>query len=114
MTKDQLATGVQEALRLQEVPPEKFGAMLVRTATGIAIALVGVALLYVMGRLALSSAQPSVVLVITLLSAGGGFLVLGGHIVSGQIRRAVMELIPPLRAVRRAIKGNDESNGGVP
>lgn len=94
MTKQQLTTGVQKALRLEEVPPERFGVMLQRTLLGglfIALGVLGMKLW----------AFP--------WYAGVALCVLGATIWSTQVvTGALKALIGPLKAIVGAAKGGAE------
>lgn len=94
MTKQQLTTGVQRALKLDAVPPEKFGVMLQRTVLG--------GLFVALGVLGLTRwAFP--------WYAGVALCVLGATIWSTQVvTGALKALIGPLKAIVGAAKGGGE------
>lgn len=98
--KDKLQTGIQRAVRLNEVPPEKFSVMLQRTVLGL--------LFIVLGVLGLKLwAFP--------WYAGVGLAVLGATIWSTQVvTGALKALVGPLTQIARATKPEptpEESRG---
>ena len=101
---DKLKTGIQRAVRLEAVPPERFAAMVGKTLLGLIFAAVGVGLLYGMVRAYLASN----VLSIPLLATGGGFLLVGATIWSGQlVAGALKALLGPFKAYKRAMRNGD-------
>lgn len=105
MTKDDFKTGIQRAVKLEQVPPERFGAMVLKTVIGAIFVLIGAGLLYGMVRAYLASNALS----IPLLATGGAFLLIGSTVWSGQlVTGALKALLGPFSAYRRAIKGERE------
>lgn len=94
MTAQQITTGIQKAVRLEDVPPEKFGVMLQRTILG--------ALFVALGVLGMKLwAFP--------WYAGTALCVLGATIWSTQVvTGALRALIGPLKAIVDAAKGRAE------
>lgn len=99
-------TRIQERLKLEDVPPDKWRKMTEGSWAGFIFLALGVFLLWFMVEVFRMS-EPKV-LSLPLLAAGSISLAFGGHVVSGQIRRAVLEAIDPIRRVRKALKGEDE------
>ena len=96
-------TRVQEALRLENVPPAKYRRMMARTIAGfVSMALLTAFLL----RLSWLKFQRDGDLSLTLIGGGVFCGFVCGQIASGQIvGRAVASLAEPLRVIREFWKG---------
>jgi polyferredoxin len=96
------ATRVQRALKLEEVPPEKWHNMAARTAIGTLFLALGGFLVFMLWRVFTETKTLS----LALLIAGPTFLAIGAHIFSGQIlARSIVSLAEPLRVIRDFWKG---------
>lgn len=102
MTETEDVTRVQRALKLEDVPPEKWHNMVARTAIGTAFIALGGFLVFMLWRVFTDTKNLS----IALLIAGPMFLAFGAHIFSGQIfARSIVSLAEPLRVIRDFWKG---------
>lgn len=96
------ATRVQRALKLEEVPAEKWHNMAARTAIGTLFLALGGFLVFMLWRVFTDTKELS----ISLLIAGPSILAIGAHIFSGQIlARSIVSLAEPLRVIRDFWKG---------
>lgn len=92
--KEKLETGIQRAVKLERVPPEKFSVMLQRTVLGLLFIALGVVGLKLW-------AFP--------WYAGVGLSVLGATIWSGQVvTGALKALVGPIKAIVGASKPEGE------
>lgn len=102
---DKLHTRTQRALKLDEVPEERFAVMFRRTITGTLFLALGVFLLYFMWHAFKETKEAS----LTLLIGGVASMTLGAHIFSGQILSAsIVSLREPLTVVREFWKGKGD------
>lgn len=100
--EDAKATRVQRALKLEEVPPEKWQAMAARTAIGTLFLALGGFLVFMLWRVFTETKTLS----LALLIAGPSILVIGANLFSGQIlARSIVSLAEPLRVIRDFWKG---------
>lgn len=92
MTRKEFKTGVQHAVKMHEVPPERFGAMVKRTLIGGVFVALGVA-----GMAKFSFPW----------YAGLGCVVVGSTVWSTQLVTGVLKaLLDPFTAYKRAIRGD--------
>ena len=92
MSREELRTGIQRAVNLEEVPRERFGAMIKRTILG--------GLFVVLGILSATKFQWGAFYSV-------GLLVFGSSLWSTQlVTHALMAMATPLRELRRAWKGD--------
>ena len=95
MTKDQVRTGVQQAIKLAAVPSERWHVMVQRTVLGILF--VGLGIYLVIGAEGVK------------LYLGIGCVLIGATTWSGQIVTGTLRaLLEPFKAYRRAIKGEGD------
>ena len=90
MTKEKLTTGLQKAVKMHEVPAEKFGAVVKRTILGTLLIGVGVAgmAMYEMNHY-----------------LAVGLVLLGATVWSTQlVTNSLKALIEPVAAIKRAVK----------
>lgn len=107
MTKEQLKTGVQRALKMENVPHERFGAMLRRTVAGLLFAALGGFLLWVMLLYFRETKQ----LNLWLFGGGVSCMLLAGVIMSGQIVvGAILSLRAPIVMIKTLWKNGHDSN----
>lgn len=93
MTKHEFKTGIQKAVNLHEVPPERFSVMLKKTVVGAGFVAMGVAGMAKFGF---------------PWYAGLGCVVVGATTWSGQIvTGALKALIGPLKQIVGAAKNGD-------
>lgn len=93
MTKQEFKTGIQKAVKLEEIPSERFGVMLKKTIVGAGFVAMGVAGMAKFGF---------------PWYAGLGCVVVGATTWSGQIvTGALKALIGPLKAIVGTAKGTD-------
>ena len=93
MTREKLTTGLQKAVKMHEVPAEKFGAVVKRTILGTLLIGVGIAGLawYEMNH---------------YLSMG--MVLLGATVWSTQlVTNSLKALIQPIAAIKRAVADGD-------
>jgi len=94
--KEKVQTHIQKAVKLEQVPPERFGVMVQKTILGVLIAGLGV-------YLVVPHAEG------IRLYVGVGLVLLGATIWSGQlVTGALKALIGPLKAIVGAAKGGGE------
>jgi hypothetical protein len=92
MTTEDFKTGVQRAVKMEDVPREKFGAMVKRTILG--------GLFVVLGILSATTFQWGAFYSV-------GLLVFGASLWSTQlVTHALLAMATPLRELRRAWKGD--------
>ena len=105
MTKEDLKTGVMRAVNLPDVPREKFADMVRKTLIGLIFVVGGAGLLWGMVQAYLASN----VLSLPLLAMGGGFLLIGATVWSGQlVTGALKALLGPFKAYKRAMRNGDD------
>jgi hypothetical protein len=93
MTKEKLATGLQQAVKLDTVPPERFGVMVRRTILGtllIGLGIAGMAWYEMNHYLAV------------------GLVLLGATTWSSQlVTQSLKALVEPIAAIKRAVSDGD-------
>jgi hypothetical protein len=95
MTKGQMTTGLQKAVKMDAVPPEKFGAVVKRTILGTLLIAVGVAGMAVWEMNHYLAA---------------GFILLGATTWSTQlVTNSLKALVEPVKAIKRAVSDADAS-----
>ena len=92
MTREKLTTGLQKAVKLEQVPPERFGVMLQRTILG--------ALLAGLGIVGLVRFEMNHYLAVGLVVVG--CTVWSGQVVTG----ALKALVGPFKAFKDASRGD--------
>lgn len=98
-------TGLQRAIQLGEVPPEKWHTMIGRTLIGALFVVLGVGLLALSGYVILRTETVSV-LVGTMGAVGLVMVIVGATVWSTQVvTRAIGALLNPAKAIREIIKG---------
>ena len=95
MTKEKAVTGLAKAVRMDAVPPEKFGKVVQRTVLGTLLIAVGVAGMAVWGMNHYLAA---------------GFILLGATTWSTQlVTNSLKALVEPVKAIKRAVSDADPS-----
>ena len=102
-----MQTGMQKALKMENVPHERFGAMVRRTIAGLLFAALGGFLLWVM----LLYFRETKSLNLWLFIGGVSCMLLAGVIMSGQIVvGAILSLRAPIQMVKTIWKNGHGSN----
>jgi hypothetical protein len=98
---EKVTTTIQRAVRMDDVPQEKFGAILRRTVTGVLFIALGAFLLRFMAHYFTTKQELSM----PLLIGGVSCIAFGAHIASRElVGKSVRSLAEPVRILRQAAK----------